>query len=193
MSTELLLASGSPRRRELLEQIGVPTARLLCSVDEQVRPGEAPVDYVERVTRDKIRAAIQAAPGRVVLAADTAAVLGDRILGKPVDRADALQMLSALSAAEHVVMTAVAVGCDQRIELVRVDTRVRFRALQADEIAAYWDTGEPADKAGSYGIQGLGAIFVERIEGSYSAVVGLPLQETATLLKSFGIPCWQRF
>ena len=136
MSTELLLASGSPRRRELLEQIGVPTARLLCSVDEQVRPGEAPVDYVERVTRDKIRAAIQAAPGRVVLAADTAVVLGDRILGKPVDRADALQMLSALSAAEHVVMTAVAVGCDQRIELVRVDTRVRFRALQADEIAA---------------------------------------------------------
>ena len=193
MSTELLLASGSPRRCELLEQIGVPTARLLCSVDEQVRPGEAPVDYVERVTRDKIRAAIQAAPGRVVLAADTAVVLGDRILGKPVDRADALQMLSALSAAEHVVMTAVAVGCDQRIELVRVDTRVRFRALQADEIAAYWDTGEPADKAGSYGIQGLGAIFVERIEGSYSAVVGLPLQETATLLKSFGIPCWQRF
>jgi len=193
MSTELLLASGSPRRRELLEQIGVPTARLLCSVDEQVRPGEAPVDYVERVTRDKIRAAIQASPGRVVLAADTAVVLGDRILGKPVDRADALQMLSALSAAEHVVMTAVAVGCDQRIELVRVDTRVRFRALQADEIAAYWDTGEPADKAGSYGIQGLGAIFVERIEGSYSAVVGLPLQETATLLKSFGIPCWQRF
>ncbi|GGE48112.1 Maf-like protein [Halopseudomonas oceani] len=192
MSTELLLASASPRRAELLAQIGVRATRLTCSVDEQVQPGELPANYVERVTRDKVQAAVRAAPGRVVLAADTAVVQGDRILGKPVDRADALRMLSLLSGAEHTVMTAVAVGCDQRIELVRVDTRVRFRPLSNAEISAYWDTGEPADKAGAYGIQGLAAVFVERIEGSYSAVVGLPLLETATLLKSFDIPCWQR-
>lgn len=192
MSTELLLASASPRRAELLAQIGVRATRLACSVDEQVQPGELPANYVERVTRDKVQAAVRAAPGRVVLAADTAVVQGDRILGKPVDRADALRMLSLLSGAEHTVMTAVAVGCDQRIELVRVDTRVRFRPLSNAEISAYWNTGEPADKAGAYGIQGLAAVFVERIEGSYSAVVGLPLLETATLLKSFDIPCWQR-
>lgn len=192
MSTELLLASASPRRAELLAQIGVRATRLVCSVDEQVQPGESPGGYVERVTRDKVLAAVQAAPGRVVLAADTAVVQGDCILGKPADRADAVRMLTALSGSEHTVMTAVAVGCDQRVELVRVDTLVRFRALSEAEIAAYWDTGEPADKAGSYGIQGLAAVFVERIEGSYSAVVGLPLLETATLLKSFGIPCWQR-
>lgn len=192
MSTELLLASASPRRAELLAQIGVRATRLICSVDEQVQPGESPERYVERVTRDKVLAAVQAAPGRVVLAADTAVVQGDRILGKPADRDDAMRMLASLSGAEHTVMTAVAVACDQRVELIRVDTRVRFRALSEAEINAYWDTGEPADKAGSYGIQGLAAVFVERIEGSYSAVVGLPLLETATLLKSFGIPCWQR-
>lgn len=192
MSTELLLASASPRRAELLAQIGVRATRLICSVDEQVQPGESPERYVERVTRDKVLAAVQAAPGRVVLAADTAVVQGDRILGKPTDRDDAMRMLASLSGAEHTVMTAVAVACDQRVELIRVDTRVRFRALSEAEINAYWDTGEPADKAGSYGIQGLAAVFVERIEGSYSAVVGLPLLETATLLKSFGIPCWQR-
>lgn len=192
MSTELLLASASPRRAELLAQIGVRATRLICSVDEQAQPGESPERYVERVTRDKVLAAVQAAPGRVVLAADTAVVQGDRILGKPIDRDDAMRMLASLSAAEHTVMTAVAVACDQRVELVRVDTRVRFRALSEAEINAYWDTGEPADKAGSYGIQGLAAVFVERIEGSYSAVVGLPLLETATLLKSFGVPCWQR-
>ncbi|WP_341707445.1 Maf family protein [Halopseudomonas sp.] len=192
MSTELLLASASPRRAELLAQIGVRATRLICSVDEQVQPGESSERYVERVTRDKVLAAVRAAPGRVVLAADTAVVQGDRILGKPTDRDDAMRMLASLSGAEHTVMTAVAVACDQRVELVRVDTQVRFRALSEAEINAYWDTGEPADKAGSYGIQGLAAVFVERIEGSYSAVVGLPLLETATLLKSFGIPCWQR-
>ncbi len=192
MSIELLLASASPRRRELLAQIGVPCTQRPSEVDERVLPGESPEAYVERVTRDKALAAVAACPGRVVLAADTAVVHGGQILGKPRDRAHALDMLGRLSADAHWVMTAVAVARDERIALQRVDTRVCFRRLSAQELADYWDTGEPADKAGAYGIQGLGAVFVDRIEGSYSAVVGLPLRETASLLEGFGISCWQR-
>lgn len=186
------LASASPRRRELLEQIGVPVTLVRCAVDEQALPGEAPGDYVQRVTRDKVVAGVAAAPaGAVVLAADTAVVLGDRILGKPGDRQQGLAMLRALSGREHQVMTAVAVAQGEDIRLELVSTRVRFRPLQEAEIKAYWDTGEPADKAGGYGIQGLGAVFVEHLAGSYSAVVGLPLMETARLLAGFGVPCWQ--
>lgn len=186
------LASASPRRRELLEQIGVPVTLVRCAVDEQALRGEAPADYVQRVTRDKVVAGVAAAPaGAVVLAADTAVVLGDRILGKPGDRQQGLAMLRALSGREHQVMTAVAVAQGEDIRLELVSTRVRFRPLEDNEIQAYWDTGEPADKAGGYGIQGLGAVFVEHLAGSYSAVVGLPLMETARLLAGFGVPCWQ--
>src|SRR5690606_11899164 len=180
------LASASPRRRELLEQIGVPVQRVVCAVDEQVRPGEAAADYVQRVTRDKVQAGVAAAPdGAVVLAADTAVVLDGRILGKPADREQGLAMLRALSGREHQVMTAVAVARGAEVRLQLVISRVRFGALSEAQIAAYWDTGEPADKAGGYGIQGLGAVFVEHLEGSYSAVVGLPLAETAQLLADF--------
>lgn len=186
------LASASPRRRELLEQIGVPVQRVVCAVDEQVRPGEAAADYVQRVTRDKVQAGVAAAPdGAVVLAADTAVVLDGRILGKPADREQGLAMLRALSGREHQVMTAVAVARGAEVRLQLVISRVRFGALSEAQIAAYWDTGEPADKAGGYGIQGLGAVFVEHLEGSYSAVVGLPLAETAQLLADFSVPCWQ--
>lgn len=186
------LASASPRRRELLEQIGVPVQRVVCTVDEQVRPGEAAADYVQRVTRDKVQAGVAAAPdGAVVLAADTAVVLDGRILGKPADREQGLAMLRALSGREHQVMTAVAVARGAEVRLQLVISRVRFGALSEAQIAAYWDTGEPADKAGGYGIQGLGAVFVEHLEGSYSAVVGLPLAETAQLLADFSVPCWQ--
>jgi septum formation protein len=188
----LLLASASPRRRELLEQIGVPTRRVHCQVDEQVMPGELPAVYVKRVTRDKVLAGVMAAPdGAVVLAADTAVVLDEQILGKPRDREHAAQMLAALSGREHQVMTAVAVACGEQVELQLVTTQVRFRGLSAAEIDAYWASGEPADKAGAYGIQGLGAVFVAHINGSYSAVVGLPLLETAAILEGFGISCWQ--
>tara|TARA_R110000868_G_scaffold38263_6_gene134172 strand:- start:14250 stop:14840 length:591 start_codon:yes stop_codon:yes gene_type:complete len=188
----LLLASASPRRRELLAQIGVPTTRLVCQVDEQVEPGEVPSVYVERVTRDKVRAGVAVAPsGAVVLAADTAVVLNQQILGKPRDRAHALAMLAALSGREHQVLTAVAVACEERVEVQLVVTQVRFRIITPAESEAYWASGEPAGKAGAYGIQGLGAIFVEHINGSYSAVVGLPLAETAALLDRFGISCWQ--
>jgi len=186
------LASASPRRRELLEQIGVPVQRVQCSVDERPRPDEAPADYVQRVTRDKVGAGVAIAPaGAVVLAADTAVVLDDAILGKPVDQQHAQAMLRSLSGRQHQVLTAVAVARGSDIRLQLVATKVRFRPLSDAEILAYWQTGEPADKAGAYGIQGLGAVFVEHIEGSYSAVVGLPLAETALFLGEFAVPCWQ--
>lgn len=189
---KVYLASASPRRRELLGQIGVPFTQIVCAVDESVLPGEAPVDYVQRVTRDKVLAGVAAAPaGAVVLAADTAVVVAGRILGKPVDREDGLAMLRALSGRTHQVMTAVAVARGMDVRLQPVITQVHFRPLSEAELATYWATGEPLDKAGGYAIQGLGAVFVAHIEGSYSAVVGLPLMETARLLEQFSVPCWQ--
>jgi septum formation protein len=191
--SRLYLASASPRRRELLEQIGVPLQVLRCEVDETALPGEAPATYVERIAMAKALAAT-ALVGAVdtVLAADTAVVLDHHILGKPADRAGSEQMLRMLSGRMHQVMTCVVVARGSEVRRVRVDTRVWFRTLSDSEISQYWETGEPVDKAGSYGIQGLGAVFVERLEGSYSGVVGLPLAETAALLDQFGIACWQR-
>nr|WP_286946596.1 Maf family protein [Pseudomonas sp. UBA6718] len=190
----LHLASASPRRRELLAQIGVPFVTLIASIDETALPGEPAERYVERLAREKALAGLAALSDpadAVVLGADTAVVLDGRILGKPADRAECLATLTALSGREHQVLTAVALASAQRIESRVVASRVRFRLLRAGEAEAYWATGEPCDKAGSYGIQGLAAVFVSQLEGSYSAVVGLPLCETAQLLGEFGIPCWQ--
>jgi len=191
----LYLASGSPRRRELLTQIGVAFTPLSASIDETPLPGESPLAYVERLALGKALAGLAlldaADPAPVVLGADTAVVLDDRILGKPVDEADALAMLAALSGREHQVLTAIALVSGQRREVRSVSSRVRFRPISAQQARAYWASGEPRDKAGSYAIQGLAAIFVESLAGSYSAVVGLPLCETADLLGHFGIPCWQ--
>lgn len=191
----LYLASGSPRRRELLAQIGVPFQPLSAAIDETPQPDEAPADYVARLALGKARAGHGCLPpksnGAVVLGADTAVVVEGRILGKPQGQAEAMAMLALLSGREHQVLTAVALFDGQRSEVVNVITQVRFRAISAAEAAAYWASGEPADKAGGYGIQGLGAVFVEGLQGSYSAVVGLPLCETAALLGRFGIPCWQ--
>lgn len=190
----LHLASASPRRRELLAQIGVPFVTLIASIDETALPGEPAERYVERLAREKALAGLAALSDpadAVVLGADTAVVLDGRILGKPADRAECLATLVALSGREHQVLTAVALASAQRIESRVVASRVRFRPLRAGEAEAYWATGEPCDKAGSYGIQGLAAVFVSQLEGSYSAVVGLPLCETAQLLGEFGIPCWQ--
>lgn len=184
----LVLASQSPRRRELLTQIGVRHRVLAADVDESVRPGEAPDAYVSRVARAKAEAGWQAAGARgAVLAADTAVVLDAQILGKPADRDDALHMLGALSGRDHRVLTAVALRTAQGLRATVVETRVWFRSLTPAEIVAYWDSGEPRDKAGAYGIQGRGAVFVARIEGSYSGVVGLPLCETWALLRDAGI------
>ncbi len=182
----LHLASASPRRRELLAQIGVPFVTLIASIDETALPGEPAERYVERLAREKALAGLAALSDPA-----DAVVLDGRILGKPADRAECLATLAALSGREHQVLTAVALASAQRIESRVVASRVRFRPLCAGEAEAYWATGEPCDKAGSYGIQGLAAVFVSQLEGSYSAVVGLPLCETAQLLGEFGIPCWQ--
>ncbi|MDO9624824.1 MAG: Maf family protein [Pseudomonas sp.] len=192
--TTLYLASGSPRRRELLTQIGVPFITQIAPIDENSLPEEAPYAYVERLARAKAQAGLVALADpldAVVLGADTVVVLDGRILGKPQGRADALATLSALSGREHQVLTAVALASTSRVAVRVVSSRVSFRSLAPAEIEAYWATGEPRDKAGSYGIQGLAAVFVSQLQGSYSAVVGLPLCETAELLAEFAIPCWQ--
>ena len=190
----LYLASGSPRRRELLTQIGVPFTAVSADIDETPLAHETPSAYVERLARGKAEAgrrALHADVDGCVLGADTAVVLDGRILGKPLDQAEAMTMLLSLSGREHEVLTAIAVLDGQRCESRVVSSRVRFRSITEQEAAAYWASGEPRDKAGGYGIQGLGAVFVAGLEGSYSAVVGLPLCETAELLGHFGIPCWQ--
>ncbi|WP_447589387.1 Maf family protein [Aquipseudomonas campi] len=190
----LYLASGSPRRRELLTQIGVPFITLSASIDETPLPAEAASGYVERLALEKARAglaSLERTDAAVVLGADTAVVVDGKILGKPVDRADALAMLDALSGREHEVLTAVALVSVAREDAHVVTSRVRMRALAPGEAQAYWETGEPQDKAGSYAIQGLAGVFVTQLEGSYSAVVGLPLCETAQMLEAFGISCWQ--
>lgn len=190
----LYLASGSPRRRELLTQIAVPFLTQIAPIDENALPGESPIAYVERLALSKAQAGLAAltdTADTVVLGADTAVVLDGRILGKPTDRADALATLSDLSGRTHEVLTAVALVSRERQASRVVTSQVTFRALSQAEIEAYWASGEPQDKAGCYGIQGLAAVFVSQLQGSYSAVVGLPLCETAALLAEFAIPCWQ--
>ena len=190
--TPLYLASGSPRRRELLAQIGVPFSVVSAPIDETPLPDESAPAYVERLARAKAAAGLASVEGTaVVLGADTAVVLDGRILGKPESREDALAMLADLSGREHQVLTAVALTDGQRVQSLCVTSQVRFRAISDDEAQRYWASGEPADKAGGYAIQGLGAVFVTGLSGSYSAVVGLPLSETADLLGQFGVACWQ--
>ncbi|MFJ2981534.1 MULTISPECIES: Maf family protein [unclassified Pseudomonas] len=188
----LYLASGSPRRRELLTQIGVPFTVTSAPIDETPLPDESAVAYVERLARAKAEAGLATLDGAaVVLGADTVVVLDGRILGKPENREDAVAMLADLAGREHQVLTAVALSDGQCCLSVCVSSNVRFRPISPDEARRYWASGEPADKAGGYAIQGLGAVFVTGLQGSYSAVVGLPLSETAELLAQFGIACWQ--
>jgi septum formation protein len=194
MPSEILyLASASPRRRELLDQIGVHHEPRPVQVDESRQPREGPRDYVTRLARAKAETAWalfgpESRPA--VLAADTAVVLADLILGKPRDRADALAMLGKLSGRTHEVLTAVALRTVRGIESRLSTSRVKLRALEPQEIESYWETGEPRDKAGGYAIQGRAAVFIESLEGSYSGVMGLPLFETAALLARAGIGTW---
>jgi septum formation protein len=187
MNPRLILASASPRRCELLAQIGIQFEQQVADIDETARTGESPADYVTRVALDKARAVRQDdRPGLPVLGADTAVVAGGKILGKPADYAHAREMLRLLSGRCHEVYSAVALVA-QHEAVVLNRSRVWFRELTEGEIAAYWRSGEPRDKAGAYAIQGLAATFVERLDGSYSGVVGLPLYETARLLQDFDI------
>ncbi|MGA0707228.1 MAG: Maf family protein [Steroidobacteraceae bacterium] len=193
-SARLLLASKSPRRRTLLAQIGVPHEVLDIEVDETPRPAEAPADCALRLAAAKaIAGAAQAGcrPADVVLAADTVVVLDDRLLGKPRDREDGLAMLASLSGRSHQVLTAVAVMAAGRVESRLSRSTVTFRETTTAERERYWASGEPLDKAGGYAIQGLGAALIQRLEGSYSGVMGLPLFETAELLGPAGIDIWQ--
>ena len=188
----LYLASGSPRRRELLTQIGVPFTTVSAPIDETPLAEENAEVYVERLARAKAAAGLAHITGAgVVLGADTAVVLDGRILGKPESREHGLAMLAELAGREHQVLTAVALDDGQQVRSLCVVSTVRFRSISSDEARRYWASGEPLDKAGGYAIQGLAAIFVTALSGSYSAVVGLPLSETADLLGQFGIPCWQ--
>jgi septum formation protein len=185
----LYLASRSPRRLELLRQIGIEPRVVVADVDESPLAGESPEAYVRRLAVDKARSAYNALPADArgpVLGADTAVVAAGRVLGKPEHAEQAVDMLLELSGRTHRVLTGVAL-VDDGVRYRLSDSRVSFRPIRASEARAYWDTGEPADKAGGYAIQGLGALFIEGLEGSYSGVMGLPLYETAQLLAEAGI------
>jgi len=180
----IYLASASPRRRELLSQIGIKFELLLVDVDESIISGELADDYVARVATLKAQTAANKASDQTmaILAADTSVIDGNNILGKPRDKADAINILAGLSGKTHQVKTAISVAFNGGITTEVITTDVTFRAISRQEIEQYWATGEPQDKAGAYGIQGIGGKFVEKINGSYSSVVGLPLMETEQLL-----------
>jgi septum formation protein len=189
MGHPIILASNSPRRRELLAQIGLTFTVAPADVDERLHPGEAPKDYAERLARDKARAAAERAREGIVIAADTIVVVGGTVLGKPANAEDARRMLKELSGREHEVVTALAVmdAATGRSSVRTSITRVWFRTLAEREIDAYVATREPLDKAGAYGIQERGALLVDRIEGCYSNVVGLPLSLLGEMLRNFGV------
>lgn len=192
----VFLASGSPRRRQLLVQIGVPFRVLGVSVDESVLPGEQPPAYTSRLAAAKAAAGrahctTAALTERPVLAADTAVVMGGEILGKPQGPEDGIRMLRLLSGRTHEVVTSVALAMAGRTEVRVSRSEVSFRGITNAEAREYLRTGEGEDKAGAYAIQGLGAVFVERLSGSFSGVMGLPLYETAELLDLAGVPRWR--
>ena len=189
--TRLILASTSPRRAELLRQIGMRFEQTAIDVDESPRPGEVAAEMALRLANAKARAGLSASTGDVtVLAADTLVSIDGEALGKPRDREDGLAMLRQLSGRRHEVYTAVAMAWNGGVKAFLSVSHVDFRPLADEEILAYWDTGEPADKAGGYAIQGHAAAFITRLEGSFSGVMGLPLFETAELLKQAGLSIW---
>ena len=180
----LTLASTSPRRRQLLEMLGIPVQVVPSNILEVRRPAETPVDYVERLAREKALSV----SGRLVLGADTTVVIRDEVLEKPIDAADALRMLKKLHGRTHQVVTSVALVADETIHQATDVTNVVFRRLGDAFLEAYVATGEPMDKAGAYGIQGYGAALVERIDGDFFSVMGLPIRLVLDLLEQAGHP-----
>lgn len=183
----VILASSSPRRRELLAMIGIPHEVMPADIDESYLPGEPPNAHAERLAREKGRVIAERNPDAVVISADTIVVINGEVLGKPRDAAHAVRMLRQLSGRTHTVFTAVAVARDGRVESGVEAVTVTFRELTEAEIIAYVGTGEPMDKAGAYGIQGYGATIVERIDGDYFAVMGLALGRMVALLRRVGV------
>ncbi|WED21534.1 Maf-like protein [Vibrio sp. JC009] len=182
----LYLASGSPRRKELLTLLGYDFQTVIPDIEEARLSGETPQEYVQRLSFEKAKAGLALTQGEcVVIGSDTIVVQGELVLEKPEDFADASRMLMSLSGRKHQVMTAVTVMSHQESKTQLIITDVWFKQLTEQEIRQYWESGEPCDKAGSYGIQGIGGRFVSRIEGSYHAVVGLPMMETDQLLHHF--------
>ena len=193
---DIFLASQSPRRAALLEQIGVRFEAVRQDVEEWPEPGESPEVFVIRLALDKARAGLKARPAgalQPVLGADTIVVLEDRVLGKPADEAEFMEIMQVLSGRTHRVLTGVALVDGDREATRLSPSTVGIRDIEPAERRAYWRSGEPADKAGGYAIQGLGAVFVESLDGSYSGVMGLPLFETADLLHEFGVDYQSRW
>jgi len=186
----LCLASASPRRREEREHHAVTHVHSLPHREEDLQPHENPADYVVRKARAKARIVHPHGSGLPVLAADTIVLLRERVYGKPADAEDGIAMLLQLSGRTHQVLTAVALAAAGEVNHRLSRSEVRFRHLSVAEATAYWNTGEPADKAGGYAVQGHGAVFIEHLSGSYSGVMGLPLFETAELLAAAGVSCW---
>ncbi|MFL5528596.1 MAG: Maf family protein [Gemmatimonadaceae bacterium] len=186
-SCRVVLASGSPRRRQLLDLIGITHEVRPSNIDETARAREAPRRHAERLAREKATAVARRDPDLITIGADTVVVINRKVLGKPVDDADAARMLAMLSGREHTVITAIAVSRGRKLRSAIEEVRVKFRRLRDAEIDAYIATREPMDKAGAYGIQGYGATIVERIEGDYFAVMGLPLVRLINLLRDVGV------
>jgi nucleoside triphosphate pyrophosphatase len=184
---QVVLASSSPRRRELLALVGIPHEVQPADIDETLRPRETPRRYAERLAREKASAVATRDPNLITIGADTIVVINRKILGKPADADQAGAMLRQLSGREHTVVTAVAVSRGKKLRSAVDEVRVRFRTLRADEIDAYIATGEPMDKAGAYGIQGYGATIVECINGDYFAVMGMSLVRLVGLLRDVGV------
>lgn len=183
----VVLASASPRRRDLLNLIGIAHEVRPANIDETMRPREAPRRYAERLAREKASAIATRDPDLITIGADTVVVINRKVLGKPADAGDAARMLRMLSGREHTVITAVAVSRGRKLRSGIEEVRVKLRRLRDDEIEAYIAMGEPMDKAGAYGIQGYGATIVERIEGDYFAVMGLPLVRLVGLMRDVGV------
>ena len=183
----VVLASASPRRRDLLDLIGIAHEVRPANIDETMRPREAPRRYAERLAREKASAVATRDPDLITIGADTVVVINRKVLGKPADTSDAARMLRMLSGREHTVITAVAVSRGRKLCSAIEEVRVKFRRLRDDEIEAYIAMGEPMDKAGAYGIQGYGATIVERIEGDFFAVMGLPLVRLVGLMRDVGV------
>ncbi len=186
MSLALHLASTSPRRQEILRSLGLAFTVIAVEIDERRLEGETPQQMVLRLAADKAAAAVSA-DRQLIIGADTIVILGDKVFGKPRDKDDAVEMLMSLSGRSHTVLSGVALWSSGGIRSALAETEVRFREIGEDEALAYWHSGEPCDKAGSYAIQGKGGAFVAAISGSYSGVVGLPVYELADLLGSAGI------
>ena len=188
---QVVLASESPRRAQIMEAIGVPCRVAPQKIDESLRQGESAKDYVGRLSREKAESALGEFCQSVIIGADTVVAMGDLILEKPKDRAAGKEMLSLLSGRRHLVLTGLTVLYSSSVITDVVMTEVVFRDISKDEMELYWETGEPEDKAGGYGLQGIGGTFVTSIRGSYSGVLGLPVFETERALQKAGIDTWR--